>query len=882
MQLILTHDQADFDAIGSLLGAALIHEGAIPVLPPRLNRNVRAFLNLYGAELPFIEQQDLSGEPVDSIILVDTQSLVTVKGMRRSTRVRVIDHHHQRTDISSEWQFSLDTTGACTTIFGEHLHDHNNPVNPIQATLLLLGIYEDTGSLTYASTTSRDIRAAAYLMDQGASLKIAANFLNPPLSTAQRQLYDRLLASAESLHIHGHTVVIVSGHAEDMNEEISSIAHKLRDLLDPDALFLLVTTRDGVRLIARSTSDHIDVNRIAREFGGGGHERASAALLHPTEETTPESLQQLLDYTKGKLQTLLPSQVQPSIRVRKIMSRRPKLISPTTSAQEALSLMQKYGYEGYPVVDGNRVVGLLTRRAVDRAISHKLNLPTSSLMEAGEVFVSPDDPVEVLQDIMTSTGWGQIPVVEPTKRSVIGIVTRTDLLKTLHHGEASLPGHINLALRLEQSLSPARNALLDAVKDSAEKHHLPIYIVGGFVRDMLMDRPGEDFDIVVEGDAIRLAHSLSQTFGGRVVTHGRFGTAKWQIKDIRGNLQERLISNKPLDPADFPDSLDFISARTEFYEYPTALPTVERGSIKLDLHRRDFTINTMALRLNGRHHGELYDFWGGLTDLRQKRIRVLHSLSFVDDPTRMLRAARFEQRFHFRIEFRTLELIKEACDLLHQVSGDRLRHEFNLIFQEEDPPTVFYRLEELGLLDAIIPGLHWDKERTEDWKRLQSLLKVKSTFPSDSDSYFTLCWFVLFHIFNPAQLDAACQRLKMASGICSSLKAAAELEEQLPRLSTLTVFEAVKLLDGIPEITIEAVMALNPTGSGLGILQNYINTWRNIHPTINGHHLEEMGIPRGPRYRVILDTLRAAWLSGDIHSREEESALLQMLLSRYE
>jgi len=882
MQLILTHDQADFDAVGSLLGAALIHEGAVPILPPRLNRNARAFLNLYGAELPFMEQQDLTGKPIDSIILVDTQSLVTVKGMRRSTRVRVIDHHHQRTDIAPEWQFSLDTTGACTTIFCEHLHDHHNPVNPIQATLLLLGIYEDTGSLTYASTTARDIRAAAYLMDQGASLKIAANFLNPPLSPAQRLLYDRLLASAESLHIHGHTVVIVYGHAEDMNEEISSIAHKLRDLLDPDALFVVVTTRDGVRIIARSTSDQIDVARLAREFGGGGHERASAALLHPPGDTTPETLQQLLDETKEKLQNLLPTLVQPSIRVRKIMSRRPKLISPTTSTQEALSLMQKYGYEGYPVVDGNRVVGLLTRRAVDRAISHKLNLPTSSLMEAGEVTVSPDDPVEVLQDVMTSTGWGQIPVVDPDKKQVIGIVTRTDLLKTLHHGEASLPGHINLAAKLTQSLSPARNVLLGVVKENAEQHHLPIYIVGGFVRDLLLDRPGEDFDIVVEGDAIRLAHSLSQAFGGRVVTHGRFGTAKWQIKDIKNDLQEKLGNNIHLDSTDFPDSLDFISARTEFYEYPTALPTVERSSIKLDLHRRDFTINTMALRLNGRHHGELYDFWGGLTDLRQKRIRVLHSLSFVDDPTRMLRAARFEQRFHFRIEVRTLELIREACDLLHQVSGDRLRHEFNLIFQEDDPPAVFFRLQELGLLESIIPGMNWDKDRTEDWKKAKSLIKNNPVWFADRELYFKLCWMVLFHKFDPSRMQSACQRLKLPSGICDCLKATARLEECLPKLPALPIPEVVKMLDGIPEICIKAVITFNPASMGVEILQNYLDIWRNIHPTINGRHLEEMGVPHGPRYRTILEALRAAWLTGEIHTAEDETAYLKELLSRYD
>jgi len=154
----------------------------------------------------------------------------------------------------------------------------------------------------------------------------------------------------------------------------------------------------------------------------------------------------------------------------------------------------------------------------------------------------------------------------------------------------------------------------------------------------------------VEGNAINLAKALEKHFGGRMVSHSRFGTAKWQMAEIRAELIHRLPGNGPFDPADLPESLDLISARTEFYEYPTALPTVERSSIKLDLHRRDFTINTLALRLDGRHYGDLYDYWGGLNDLKRGAVRVLHSLSFVDDPTRMLRAVRFEQRFGFQIE----------------------------------------------------------------------------------------------------------------------------------------------------------------------------------------------------------------------------------------
>ena len=230
-----------------------------------------------------------------------------------------------------------------------------------------------------------------------------------------------------------------------------------------------------------------------------------------------------------------------------------------------------------------------------------------------------------------------------------------------------------------------------------------------------MDRPSQDFDLVVEGDAIALAQALAKQFGGRITSHARFGTAKWHIHKpvVRGKLDigfaHPLSAATPDLQADLPDSLDFVSARTEFYTYPTALPTVERGSIKLDLHRRDFTINTLALRLDGHHYGELHDYWGGLSDIRHGVVRVLHSLSFIDDPTRILRAVRFEQRFAFAIEKRTLDLLLEANSLLGKVSGDRLRHELDHILSELNVVRMLARLQELGLLTVIHPALVWDE-----------------------------------------------------------------------------------------------------------------------------------------------------------------------------
>ncbi len=451
--------------------------------------------------------------------------------------------------------------------------------------------------------------------------------------------------------MHNCRISISAAKAPDLVDEVSSIAHKLSDLSDPDGLFIFVETKEGIRLVARSVTDQIDARIITQQFGGGGHERAAAALIK-RDKQDEHQLADIVSLFKKEL----PKYVKPAITVKQIMSKKPLTISPETSAEEAHTLMKNYGYEGYPVIENGQITGLLTRRAVDRALSHKLNLPASSLMEAGNIFVFPGDSLETLQRVMADSGWGQVPVLDPKSNSIIGIATRTDLLRMIAGKKSGSPEKINLATEMESNLAPARLGLLKLISLASSNLNLPIYLVGGFARDLLLEKAGSDMDFVVEGDGILLAKALAEKYGGRVTTHKKFGTAKWHIAAIKRALLDHFSAGTSLDYSTLPPAIDLISARTEFYERPTALPTVKTGSIKLDLHRRDFTINTMAVRLDGHHFGDLYDYWGGLNDLKKGLIRVLHSLSFVDDPTRILRAVRFEQRFGFNIEERTLAL----------------------------------------------------------------------------------------------------------------------------------------------------------------------------------------------------------------------------------
>ena len=587
-----------------------------------------------------------------------------------------------------------------------------------------------------------------------------------------------------------------------------------------------------------------------------------------------------------ELKAILPQQIKPAITVAEIMSRAPQVLTLGTSVQDAAERMQRYGYEGYPVVDDGQIVGLLTRRAIDRALAHKLNLTAASLMEAGNAHVHPDHPIEYLQTVMTDTGWGQIPVVERDSHQIVGIVTRTDLLKTLAP-QTTVQGQRNLADKLNSSLPDERIRLLKSIAEIALELRSALFIVGGFVRDLLLDHPSLDFDLVVEGDAIALAHAVSRKFGGRVTAHKRFGTAKWFIEQMNdSSMQEAqntdLKGNEPTAVnSQLPATLDFISARTEFYTHPTALPTVERGSIKLDLHRRDFTINTLAMRLDGHHYGNLYDYWGGLTDLRQKRLRVLHSLSFVDDPTRMLRAVRYEQRYDFAIGPRTLELLLEARPLLDRVSGDRIRHELDNIINEQKTAQMLSRLHELGLLEEIHPDLIWD-----DWfmNQLEIINSPDPEWRIGSDFKGVPINRALTYILWLIRLPASrawkvSRRLKLPRVLTETIQSSCRLQADLSSLLGASPSSYAARLKKVPSLAVYAAHLVADNDSIKAALKTYVTHWQFVAPQTTGHDLQERGLQPGPKYKLILSSLRDAWLNGEINNQEEEFALLEVLLA---
>lgn len=882
MLLILTHENADFDAIASLLGAYKLNPEGMPLLPRRVNRNVMQFLTLYWDVLPFIRPEDWKKKRIDEVLLVDTHSLSSVRGVVKQPDVRVIDHHMGHKQVE-DWTYHVEAVGATATLLVEQLRRRGLSLSSEEATLLMLGIYEDTGSLTYDTTTPRDINAASWLREQGAQLTVLRRFLNIPLNPTQRDLYDALQANACWEKINGQTIVIAAAEAPPhFDDEISSVVHRLRDALGPAGLFVLVQIGRDVQLVARSNRDAVDVALVAKALGGGGHSRAAAAMVVGTP----------LAEVMTQLEAVLPQAVEPMARVVQIMSYGVQTLEPTTAVHEAAIVMKRFGHEGYPVVDPQKqeLVGLLTRNAVDRAVSHDLGrLPVSRIMKTGTITVRPSDSVERVQQLMLQSGWGQIPVVadsEHVPSHPIGIVTRTDLLNFLFQPPQDT-NELDMRQLLHDSLSSSLWAMVLAVSQEASELNMPLYFVGGLVRDLLLGHSPTDLDMIVEGDAIALAQALQAGFGGLVHTHRRFGTAKWFVSpEIWQQVGTQFIDAAQLDDLTGlePASIDFVTARTEFYREPSALPEIERGSIKLDLHRRDFTINTLAVRLDGAHLGELLDFYNGRLDLQRGLIRVLHSLSFIDDPTRILRAVRYEQRLEFSIEPRTAELIGDALPMMDRVTGDRIRHELERALKEAEPVRVMERLHDLGVMTQIHPALGWSQEMAASYQRVPELLQNPAWLAASGTESPLFLYFALWLLpLTVGEKESAMARLKVRKMTRDDVISAVEIQETLAELpSEPKRSEVVFALRFYLPRSLLVVRAASEDERTTELLDKYVQEWMDVKTAVTGDTLREMGLKPGPEFAIILDRLLAARLDEEVVDEAGEQALLDGMLSNDE
>ncbi|HSO11424.1 MAG TPA: hypothetical protein VLT51_03540 [Anaerolineales bacterium] len=429
---------------------------------------------------------------------------------------------------------------------------------------------------------------------------------------------------------------------------------------------------------------------------------------------------------------------------------------------------------------------------------------------------------------------------------------------------------MNLKPKLEATLSSDQLRILHLVADAAPQNGLPLYIIGGSVRDLILGAVIKDLDLIVEGDAIALARTLGNIYGGKVTAHKKFGTAKWFLpKDFRMESS---------------DTLDLISARSETYKHPAALPTVKMGSMDDDIHRRDFTINTLAIRLDGSHFGQLRDDLDGMGDLENGIVRALHKNSFIDDPTRMYRAVRYAERYGFKISEETLDMIPGARSFIAKLSAQRIRHELDLILEERNAASMLARLAELDLLQPIHSALFFDGSMQERLGNLHTHRGLQHPSPwnitkggqlNDSDLGWLL-WLMSFPKDGITSLNA---RLRFASDLLASLFAVSMMFDDQSSFVGLKPSECVERLESFPVNAVKAMEYAVKDPRVKELFYEYISKWRYIKPHTTGDDLKALGIEPGPRYTVILRQLRNAWLDGELKTEDEEKRLLKTLVA---
>jgi len=868
MDVITTHTNADFDSLASMLAAKKLYPDAVLVFSGSQERSLRDFFihsALYCFEIERMKNIDL--QRVNRLILVDTRQMGRIGKFseivqKPEVEVHIYDHHLPSSDDIRGSVEVVAEVGATVTLMLGLLRERRIDLTHDEATVMLLGIYEDTGNLTFSSTKEDDFIAAGYLVRKGANLNILSNMITKELTAEQVFLLNDLIQSAVRYDVHGIDVVIAQAEVDHYFGDIAVLVHKLKDMENLDVLFVLVRMEDRVYLIGRSRIKEVNVAEIAGEFGGGGHPTAASATLKGMPLTEAH------DRLVGTLKEVVrPKRVAGDVMVYPI-----KTIASDRTIEEAGEMMTRYNLNVLPVLFVEKVVGLISKQVVEKAIHHGLQGSlVKEYMSTEFAVVTPDAPFSRIQELMIGQNQSLLPVIE--KDEVVGTISLGEVMRVLQEemktpqGSSPLetqPLHARrkmISKLMRERLPERLQRLLEEFGRVGDELGYSIYAVGGFVRDLLLRVENFDIDLVVEGDGIRFAERVEKSVPCRIRTHKKFGTAIILLPD---GLK-----------------IDVATARLEIYDSPAALPTVEMGSIKMDLSRRDFTMNTLAIQLNPRGFGEIIDFFGGMKDIKEKVIRVLHNLSFVEDPTRIFRAIRFEQRLGFQIGKHTQHLMRNSVKMgfLQRLSGGRVLSELLLIFKEDNPFPALSRMKDFDLFRFLHPCLRFDGEAADLFERIHQVISwFDLLFLEERYERWLIYFYGLMDTLKPEEIDEMCQRFSMnvkeRTRVAGGKREADQTllhffswisEGYQPQRS-----EIYAILDPLSTETRLFMMAKTNQRATRRYISLYFTQLKDAKPLLKGADLIEMGIKAGPFIKKTLANLLKARLDEQVITQQDE------------
>jgi tRNA nucleotidyltransferase (CCA-adding enzyme) len=866
MEVITTHMNADFDSLASMVAAKKFYPDAVLAFAGSQEKNIREFFAQSSQYfLDFKRQKQIPLKKVTKLILVDTRQARRVGNFAKclknpGIKLHIYDHHPDTPDdLQGDFEV-IRPVGATSTIFVQLFREKKISISRDEATLLSMGIYEDTGSFNYAATTPEDLEAAAWLLEQGANLHTVSQSISRELTVYQLGLLNDLIKSAINYTIQGIDIVVAKLALTEYVDEFALLVRRFMVMENLNVLFALAGMEDRIYLIARSRVPEVNVGEVARDFGGGGHASAASATVKNMTMVEAEE----------KLVRLLNKHVRPQSLAGELMSHPVITVPPDISIKNANQVLTRYSITVLPVVqDKSKLLGIISRRVTEKAIFHNLgDLPVSDYMTTDVATLPSSASLGDIQELIIENRQRLIPVVDDGELQ--GVITRTDLLNLLINDPAHQPRnliaaddrsyverHRNVSSLIAEFLSREVIVLLRTIGEVAETNGFTAYAVGGFVRDLLLHIKNLDLDIVVEGDGIKFAKKLAEHFGGAVRTHEKFSTA--------------LV----IMPNGF--NIDVATARLEYYEYPAAMPTVELSSLKLDLYRRDFTINAMAINLNPDKFGTLIDFFNCQTDIKERRIRILHNLSFVEDPTRIFRAIRFEQRMGFSIGKHTEKLLKNAVkmNLFNRFFGHRCFTELKLIFSEENPIPAIRRMAEFDLLKFILPGLKFDKRMERNLNETQRAMAwYRLLYLDEPCRQWQVYLFTILADSTYSELKVFCMKFEFPERHKKELlrekEATDKILKELGRNRRLSNSEIYWLLQERSHESLLYLIAMARKKTAKKAVSHFVTHLRHYKTYIQGADLQKLGYKSGPIYKTILNHLLEAKLDGEVETRADE------------
>ena len=869
--VITCHANADFDALASMIAVSKLYQGAALVFPGTQESSLKDYFIQSAMYLfNFRTLKDIDPQGVKLLVVVDTrqrsrlahvETLFDIPGLE----IHVYDHHPATDDALEAAVDLYRPWGATTTIIIEKLKEQSLSVSADEATIMGLGIFEDTGGFTFKSTTEHDFVAAGWLKTMGMDLDVIRDIMSRELSTEQIAILSELIDSATTHTINGVDIVMTEVSLESYVGDFALLTHKLMDMENIRVLFAIGRMGDRVQLVARSKAHEVDVGVVCASFGGGGHAYAASASIKD----------RTISQVKDEIFALLYSHINPQLVVKDFMSSPVVRIQTTQTVAQAAEIMVRYGLKAVPVVEyGDQVCGIIENSVAEKAVGHGLGEErvTEYMLEDFHGVTEDQDLYQVMEIIL-----GQRQRLVPVLRDheLVGVITRTDLINLMVQEPARIPESLlsdkrqekNIRQLLLERLPKDILGLLQLAGQVGQELGVEVYAVGGFVRDLLLAIPNDDIDLVVEGDGVVFAQNLGSRLGARVRPHLKFRTA---VLILPGGKK-----------------IDVATARLEYYEYPAALPIVELSSLKMDLYRRDFSINTLAVHLCPPHFGRMVDFFGGQQDIKDGIIRVLHSLSFVEDPTRIIRAIRFEQRFQFKIGGQTERLIKNAVRLsiFQKLSGARIRHELRLLTEDSAPLDALIRMRDLGLLQEIHPLLSFPQTKEALLEEIEKVITwYKLLFREEAPDIWIVYFLGLVSGFDAQQVYSLTTRLQFAPRrvelVESTRRQLRYVAMQLAQWAKNTGTPA-DLCEILAPLSLEGVlysMAKQRKQDQRKAISHYLTHLQDVGIAVTGRDIESLGLPPGPQFAIILKAVKRAVLNGEVRTREEQLGLARRLV----